>query len=76
MGVDRDRSLAVVVVNFGACALLERNLTRVADGLPVPGRVYVVDNWHSAAERAAGAAQSQGTGDHSVAVARGRQIRP
>ena len=53
LGADRGRSLAVVVVNFGACALLERNLTRVADDLPVPGRVYVVDNWHSAAERAA-----------------------
>ena len=50
---DRGRSMAVVVVNFGACALLQRNLTRVADDLPVPGRVYVVDNWHSAAERAA-----------------------
>lgn len=42
--------VAIVVVNYGSSALLERNLARVADHSPEI-RVYVVDNPTSSAER-------------------------
>lgn len=45
------RSLAVVVVNYGAAALLESNLVATAAAVP-DARIVVVDNLSSAPERA------------------------
>lgn len=44
--------LGVVVVNYGSHALLEQNLAAL-DLAAIPARAVVVDNFHSAAERAA-----------------------
>ncbi|GGL87418.1 glycosyltransferase [Nakamurella endophytica] len=47
----RPGRLGIVVVNYGSTALLPGALDGLADG--VPADVVVVDNWHSAKERAA-----------------------